>query len=115
MMTFDDGIYSVYMAGADGLSFAVLMFRDNIIAGADGGGGIYDGNYSIQDGQLTGQIKFTLPIGGASITGASASGEPLIFDVPIQLPVSFDPEEFFRIETPVGPVNAKFEKIRGFE
>lgn len=110
-----DGFYAAYLAGATGNSLAMFVFKAGVVAGADAGGGRYDGNYAVtSDGKhIQANIRFTLPIGNFSITGAAASSEPLSIDVQLKLPMDFNRSDVHRIDTPIGPVNAKFEKIRG--
>ena len=109
-----DGIYAAYFTGATGNSFALFLFKDGSIAGADGGGGIYDGEYTISEDQdyVVGRIQFKMPTGGTSITGVTSQEEPIIFEIPIKLPVNISSQDVHRIETPAGPINAKFHLIR---
>lgn len=92
----------------------MFVLKDGVIAGGDAGGGVYDGNYALdEDGNSwSGVVSFTLPPGGATITGQLATHEPLKFDVPIKLPLNFASSSFVRIESPTGPLNARFVLIR---
>jgi len=110
-----DGFYAAYFAGATGNSIAIFVFKDGIVTGADAGGGRYDGAYTAAgDGlYIDAKINFSLPIGNQSITGAAATVEPLAIEVPLRLPIEFNRNDVHRIETPIGPINAKFDKIRG--
>lgn len=109
-----DGIYSAYFTGLAGNSFGMFVFKDGVISGADAGGGKYDGNYEIveQGALLSGTVVFILPIGNQSITGTAATSEPIVFEVPIQLPTKINEQEIYPIQTPAGPINARFEKLR---
>lgn len=111
-----DGIYSAYFTGVAGNSFGMFVFKDGIISGADAGGGKYDGDFKIaEDGNsLAGVVKFYLPVGNQSITGVAATSEPILFEVPIKLPTDLVESDVHTIQTPAGPINAKFEKLRGF-
>lgn len=107
-----DGIYTAYFASKAGNSMGMFVFKDGTIAGGDIGGWVYSGTYCVgDDGYAVGEVLFEIPVGGASITGATAQGQPLSVKVPIRLPVNIDPEETYRIETPQGPLNAKFRKV----
>ena len=109
-----DGIYSAYFTGVHGNSIAMFVFKDRLITGADVGGGLYEGHFDLtEDGKnIDARITFTLTIGGQSITGASAADEPVRVEVPLRLPGEINKEDTFRIETPIGPINAKFQKLR---
>lgn len=81
------------------------------------GGGKYNGSYTIDPRNSFAHcvVNFVLPIGNQSITGAIAANEPISLAVSVVLPTKLDPALYHRIETPIGPINARFEKLRGFE
>jgi hypothetical protein len=108
------GIYAAYFTGASGNSLGIFLIKDGIIAGADIAGWKYDGSFSLSndDRRIVGNIRFTIPPGEVSISGAIAGGEPLEMIVPISFPTDIRNDEFYRIETPAGPINARFDKIR---
>lgn len=110
-----DGFYNAYFSGENGNSFAMFVFTDGKIAGADAGGGLYDGHYTFDDGnaQVIATITFILRLGHTSITGASSEEEPIRVDVPVTLPNVIDSDTVHRIDTPLGPINARFQKVRG--
>lgn len=110
-----DGFYAAYFTGTTGSTIGMFVFKDGIVVGADAGGGRYDGTYKgIEDDKfIEGLIKLAMPIGTQSVTGIAATSEPLSVEVPIKIPTEFNRNDVHSIETPVGPINAKFEKIRG--
>lgn len=110
-----DGFYAAYFTGATGNSFGMFVFQDGVVVGADAGGGKYDGTYTVAPDaeRLDATIEFTLPVGNFSITGAAATAEPLTISVALSLPTKFTASDVHRIETPIGPINAKLDKIRG--
>ena len=114
---FPNAIYATYMTGRAGSAGALLVFRDGTVAGADNVEGRYDGEYQLAPDhrKVVGTIKVTLPAGVPTITGVLSAERPLSFDVPFQLPVELDPDDFYRIETPTGPVNARFKKLRALD
>lgn len=111
-----DGFYSAYFSGIVGNSFGVFVFKDGLIRGADAGGGIYKGSFNLvaDEGVFEGNIIFLLSAGSYTITGIETGDEPIILEVPIKLPLILRKCDVHRIETPNGPINAKFEKISGF-
>jgi hypothetical protein len=110
-----DGFYAAYFTGATGNSIGMFVFKEGVVVGADAGGGRYDGTYAMTPDNrfVAGVIHFSMPVGNLSITGVSAQSEPINIDVPLRLPVDFNRNDVHRIDTPIGPLNAKFEKIRG--
>lgn len=111
-----DGFYVGYFTGATGSSIGMFIFADGKVVGADAGGGKYDGSYELikNETEMEGTIKFVLPVGNHSITGVLAEIEPIHIEVPIRLPTKINIQDIHKIETPMGPINAKFEKIRDF-
>lgn len=107
-----DGIYTAYFTGAAGNGLAMFVFRKGSIAGADTAGLTFSGEYQVSNGWIEGNVDFTMPTGTASITGAVASEQDLSVSVPIRLPEILNPEETYRIETPIGPINARFKKTK---
>ncbi|MER8430866.1 hypothetical protein [Mesorhizobium caraganae] len=110
-----DGFYTAYFSGVAGTSFGMFVFKEGVVVGADVGGGRYDGEFALTaDGtHVEAKIRFTLPVGNQSITGMSAEAEPISIEVPLRLPIEFNRNDVHRIETPLGPINAKFDKMRG--
>ena len=109
-----DGFYSAYFTGVTGSSIGIFLFKGGIVVGADAGGGKYDGTYIVDSGtqDINASITFTMPVGSNLITGITSEAEPLSIDVPLRLPKDFNRHDVHRIETPIGPINAKFDKIR---
>lgn len=109
-----NGFYSGYFTGIAGVSIGMFIFKDEIISGADAGGGQYEGSYTFIENNkfIEGIIKFILPVGHHSITGKVATTEPIVLEVQIKLPTEIDKNEIHLIKTPIGNINAKFNKIK---
>jgi len=105
-----DGIYTAYLSGQAGQGLAMFVFVDGTIAGADLTGITFSGKYVIEGDRMKGSINYEMPAGTTSITGASFDSTSGNIAVPIDLPVNLDPNETYRIVTPIGPVNAIFVK-----
>ena len=103
-----------YFTGATGQSMGMFYFGDNLVAGADVGGIRYDGKMVEQpDGALVGQVKFIVPPGTEIITGLAAGQQQQEITAQISLPKGFaETGQVVRIDTPAGPVAARFEALR---
>ncbi len=110
------GFYAVYYTGVTGSGIVVLALYNGIIAGADMTGGRYDGTYaeSSTPGSYDATIRMSFPPGTSLVTGALAGPQPFFMDVNLTLPANLGGEQPVRIETPTGPVNAIFRKLRDF-
>ena len=113
-MSIVEGIYTAYLTGVAGQSMAMFVFRDGKIAGADVAGLTFSGDYEVNDAQLTGKVQYRMPAGSVAITGASFQQGSDSIVVPISLPEAIDPNETYHIDTPIGPLNAKFVKNVSF-
>lgn len=106
-------ICAAYLSGRSGQSIGMFYFADDVVVGVDVGGITYDGHLSEQkDGRLVGAVKFVVPSGGSLITGMTAGEtQELVAEInfPLDFAVSGEP---VRIETPAGPVAARFELLR---
>lgn len=109
-----EGIYTAYLTGAAGQGMAMFVFKDGKIAGADVAGLTFSGNYRISASRLVGEVSYRMPAGSVSITGASFPKSSDKIVVPLSLPEELDPNETYRFDTPIGPLNAKFVKNVSF-
>lgn len=105
-------LYNVFVTGSAGSNVILLYIDDKIVGGIDAGTGKYRGTVQhLPEGGIRGTVSLTINPGQPLITGGvSASNAPAI---PIQfdLPPNFDDARTILISTPIGPVNARFEKV----
>jgi hypothetical protein len=109
-----DGFYVAYMTGNAGTSVLLFVVMQGRLIGADVGGLKYDGTIQQKpDGSgFTCSIVYVVPAGGILITGAPPQSEAVRVPLTFDLPNGFTDGRVITIQTPLGPVNAKFEKIR---
>lgn len=109
-----DMICIAYLTGAVGQSIGMFYFGKGVIAGVDVGGINYDGNLTEHtDGSLNGLVKFKVPAGAQLITGMTAGSHGQEVVAELNLPNGFAESQIVvRIDTPAGPVAARFEKLR---
>lgn len=106
-------LYVAYFTGVAGQSMGLFYIGDGVIAGIDVAAMQYDGTYSTSaDGDLDGMVEYVLPAGVPLITGAPAGIMPMRVPVRLHLPLNFYDGRVLTIDTPTGPVNARFEKIK---
>lgn len=108
------GFYTAYLTGSLGSSLAIFTFFRGGIAGADLGGGVYNGSYKhdSKSDQVHCEVDFTLRVGQTSIGGVSATTAPISAKVPFVVPLPLDPDKVIRIDTLFGPINVRLEKLR---
>ena len=110
-----DGIYSGYMTGAEGNGFSMFVFSAGAIVGADPLGVSFDGKYEKSESGHAVHIKVTVPSDGTVIQGVSSGPNGMTYDVEMVLEDGFEDHEFIRIDTPLGPVILRLEKLRSLD
>lgn len=107
-------LYTVYMTGTAGNSIGLFYIGNGQISGIDVGGMKYEGNYTVEEkGNYKGVLTFIVPENQQLITGQKSVTEQRI-DMPLYLPSDFWLNgRVIRIETPLGSLNAVFEKHKG--
>jgi hypothetical protein len=112
-----DGIYAAYFSGGRGVSAAMFLFWDGRVAGADIGGMKYDGLYQIDEEakDVSFAVKYYVNPGDNVISGPNELTEPTEVRLTFTVPLDFYEKDYVRIDTPFGPVNARFEKLRDLD
>jgi hypothetical protein len=106
-------LYIAYVSGATGSNVILLYVSDNMIAGVDAGTGKYVGKGErLPNGALRGTVLLTVPAGIPLITGMPALEKATDLPISFELPPGFDSGNLtVPITTPLGPINARFEKF----
>lgn len=106
-------LYAAFFTGVAGQSIGLFYIGNGLLAGIDVATTQYDGSYSTKpDGSIEGVVEYVLPAGVSSITGSPTGVAPTRISLNLMLPVGFDDGRVVAIQTPVGPLNAKFQKIK---
>lgn len=112
-----DGFFLMTFTGAVGSGFGIIVLRNGTLVGADVGGATFDGTYSENPSTqtLTLQITMNAPAGMVPVqTGIPmASPTALSFNASVAKD-DIGMERPTLIETPLGPVNVIFRKLRDF-
>ncbi len=111
-----DGFYAAYLSGKHGQGLAILIFRRGRIVGADAGGVMYDGEYTAMlDGELSITVSLKSPPNTQMVQGGTASPKGDETELSFQMPSDFASKEFIRVDTPRGPVNVRFVRLRDID
>lgn len=115
MTTSWDGIYAAYMSGSEGQGFAMFVFKDGVITGSDPMGVAFNGHYSCNESSdLDGEVSVDIPPNGTVIQGLSTGPTGFQYVVPISFAAADLEKAYVTLETPLGGINLKLEKLRGF-
>ncbi len=108
-----EGFYAVYYTGIGGFGHAVLVIKDGVITGADATGGVYEGSYTAasNDG-IDVETTLMVPAGATLVTGQTIS-EDFSQTITASLGAGFADGQPVPLQTPMGPINAIFKKLRG--
>jgi hypothetical protein len=112
-----DGFFAVYVTGRSGVSLVLLASKGGRLVGADIGGLKYDGEIASKpDGTgYTCRVTFKVPQGGALIAGGGPAAAATDITLIAELPANFSEGPIVPIQTPTGPLNARFVKLRDFD
>ena len=103
----------MYFTGVSGAGEAVFVMKDGVIVGSDTAGGVLDGTYKdTGDGNLDISVKLKVPAGTWLVTGTTAGREPLTQEITATLPANLGNGRSLGIQTPTGPVNVVFKRLR---
>ena len=103
----------MYFTGSAGSGHAVFVMKDGIVAGADTVGGVLDGTYkSASEGYLDVTVTLTVPPGAWLVTGAVAGDQPMPQEIKARLPENLGGGNPVTVQTPTGPVNVIFKRLR---
>lgn len=107
------GIYAMYFTGASGSGHAVFVMKNGVIVGADAVGAVLDGTYKdVGDGMLDVSVTLTVPAGTLLVTGAIAGRNPMAQQITTILPANLGNGRPIGVQTPTGPVNVVFRRLR---
>ncbi len=112
-MTQSNAIYAMYFTGTSGSGHAIFVMLDGSISGADATGGVLDGTYVVgEDQRVSFDVTLIAPAGTTLVTGQTAGGDPLSQKISAKLPPRMGEGAPVQVETPLGPVNVIFKKLR---
>ncbi len=111
-----EGFYSVTFAGHADYGFGIIILDTGVVIGADVGGVLYDGIYDFnhKTEMLDVSVTLTVPPGVPLVMGVPPQTIEYKFKIVTSLPRTLGNETPITIDTPSGPVNVIFKKIRDF-
>ena len=109
-----EGFYAAYMTGTAGTSVLLFVIKDWKLTGVDVGGMKYDGEVTEIKTGFHCSVVYIIPPGASMITGSPPPTSPQRIPLNFDLPRDFANGQTISIVTPLGPLNAKFEKLRDF-
>jgi hypothetical protein len=114
-MTFE-GFYRITFTGRAGSGFGILVLDRGNMAGADVAGSLYDGTYTEdpEGDSFHFQITMNAPAGITPVQTGIPIAAPLMlpFNGAVRRADIGSPVPTL-VQTPLGPVNVLFQKIRG--
>ena len=114
-MTDMSGFYAAFITGVDSEGLVLFVAYDGKIVGTDPSKVLFDGTYYIDgNGNLVGQVTVSAPPNGTLVQGVSTGPSGVKYETSFVIPVDFEDRDYIRIDTPLGPVNAKFSKLRDY-
>jgi hypothetical protein len=110
-----DGFYSMSYTGAAGSGFGLIVLFRNLIAGSDVAGATYDGTFENEGAEYFNiRVKMKAPVGAWLVQTGVQLTSPLELPIGLTVKADFASGEPILAETPLGPVNVAFRKLREF-
>lgn len=107
------GFYAAFITGIDSEGLVLFAAHDGKIVGTDPSKVLFDGTYHLDvDGSLVGRVTVSAPPNGTLVQGVSTGPSGVTYETSFVIPTDFETRDYVRIDTPFGPVNAKFSKLR---
>jgi hypothetical protein len=110
-----DGFYSVFFTSREGYGTAMIAASNGKIAGADPTGVKIDGTYANVDNRYIAELKIAVPPGAQLVQGEMSGANGRTYDISFTFTERPDAPPFIRVETPYGPLNVKFVRLRGVD
>lgn len=114
MPNVDDGIYAAYFSGKVSEAAALIVVREGLIVGIDPNGLKIDGRVVRSGLSATAEVRVRLPPGVEMVQGGKTDRETS-YDAKFQYTGQLEKVPYIRVETALGPINARFDKLRGFD
>lgn len=109
------GFYAAFITGIDSEGLVLFAAHNGKITGTDPSKVLFDGTYHIDEGgNLIGRVTVSAPPNGTLVQGVSTGPSGVRYETNFTIPIDFENRDYIRIDTPFGPVNAKFSKLRDF-
>jgi hypothetical protein len=112
-----DGFFRITFTGTAGSGFGMLVLHDGVIVGADVAGAKFDGSYTDNSSTraLDFRVTMSAPAGITPVQTGIAVTEPINLPISGSLPLEdITSETPTLLETPLGPINVIFKKLRDF-
>jgi hypothetical protein len=112
-----EGFFRIAFTGATGSGLGILVLRNGSVVGADTGGGTYDGSY--KENADTQALEFVITLSMPAGVAPVQTGIPLATPISVPINASLLQDDIgganpTLVQTPLGPVNVLFAKIREF-
>ena len=107
------GMYMMYYTGKASCGHALFCMKNGLIAGADAVGGLLDGTYKeSDDGNIEISVTLKSIPGTGLVTGKMVERDDLLQKITAKLPSYFWSGNAIGIQTPTGPINVIFKRLR---
>ena len=102
----------MYLSAKNGEGIFFVVRDGDSLKGADLSGVLMDGTILQDNENFKLNVSIHVPKGLETVFGFTAGDNGFEFDILSTLPSDFLHKDYVRIETPLGPVNVRFSKLR---
>lgn len=108
-----EGFFLGYFSSKEGYGGGLFVLTNGKIVGADAEAVRFDGTYRKIDRGHLARVTVTVPANIPLLQGGESGPEGLVYDVSFEFANALHETDFIRAETPRGPVNVRFVRLRG--
>jgi hypothetical protein len=109
-----DGIYAVFLSALDGQGALLCVLMKEKVTGVDFEGVFVDGSYEFDASGNIFKLSVLIkaPPNVTLVQGVLTGPSGIEYEVKANLPLNFSEIDHVPISTPLGPLNARFKKLR---
>lgn len=109
------GIYACYYSSTEGYGAAIFLAFQGKLTGVDPNGVLLDGFYGKAGGCYRLKVLVDAPAGTQLVQGGEAGPKGQKYEVEVPFKESLTEQPFFEVDTPLGPLNVRFQKLRDLD
>ena len=107
-----DQLMTIFVSGPTGNSVVFGVLAGDRFRGADLNGSTLDGTLHRDAAGVVLDLDVTVPSGIVAVQGVEAPPDGLRYSIHETLPLDYADRDYVRLDTPYGPVNARFQVLR---
>lgn len=110
-----DQLMTIFVSGPTSNSVVFGVLAGDRFRGADLNGSTVDGTLHQDSSGVVLDLDVTVPYGAVAVQGVKAPPDGLRYHIRETLPLDYAARDYVRLDTSLGPVNARFQVLRSVD